>query len=600
MPVKVPQIERYVVLIAALYAVVACGDRDKLYPFYEFDAGADTESDTETPGDDSDSDTESDSCVDNFVDDDGRCIRYVNLNSNTILCGETWLGAFDNVQDGIDSAYAAAQLLNYCEVWVARGTYRPYVSDVSDTIKLRGNVHVFGGFAGAEHLKEERDIVGNETILDGRQDGGSAAVYHVVSGAQNAGLDGFTVTGGEALGPSPHHRGGGAYLNAASTDLRNCVFQHNRAVDGGGVFAWDSTPTIQDCSFTDNHAQNGGALFVLNGLALLDALVITNNIATQNGGGIYLDSQFGSCNPTLRNLTIEDNVAWQNGGGIYNRNCSATMDTTLISNNTAYMDGGGLAGFRGQTFAEQSIVINNQAGGDGGGVASNDNETVFEQMQILYNTADGNGGGVHLEWSEGTFASCLVAGNTAQGNGGGFAIEMDFPRIVNTRVNGNRATRGGGFYNGTRGDPNIVNTVINGNLADDSGGAIFNAELSETEVVNCIAWDNGATEIVDEPGSSTTVSYCDVMGGYPGSFIIDLDPVFVSPGHWDDLGTIFDPTDDQWVIGDYHIEISSPCIDVSDDTLSAAYDADGIPWDDIVGVGLPGVDVDMGAYDYQP
>ena len=90
------------------------------------------------------------------------------------------------------------------------------------------------------------------------------------------------------------------------------------------------------------------------------------------------------------------------------------------------------------------------------------------------------------------------------------------------------------------------------------------------------------------------------MGGYPGSFIIDLDPFFVSPGHWDDFGTIFDPTDDQWVIGDYHIQISSPCIDVSDDTVSALYDADGTSWEDIAGVGMPGVDVDMGAYDYKP
>ena len=109
--------------------------------------------------------------------------------------GKSWGTAKQSVQSGIDLCY----LNGGGEVWVKYGTYKPTTGeDRYVWFVLKPSVEVYGGFAGTESGRAERNWVANETILSG--DINDAGVdtdnsFHVVEGADDAVLDGFTVTG---------------------------------------------------------------------------------------------------------------------------------------------------------------------------------------------------------------------------------------------------------------------------------------------------------------------------------------------------------------------------------------------------------------------
>ena len=127
-------------------------------------------------------------------------------------------------------------------------------------------------------------------------------------------------------------------------------------------------------------------------------------------------------------------------------------------------------------------------------------------------------------------------------------------------------------------DPVITNDTITGNTATSRGGGIW-CSGSDPAVTNTIVWGDTAPqgpEIDLETGSSPTITYCDVGGGWPGTGNIDADPLFVESA-----------------AGDYHILFDSPCRDGGD------YKAPAVPEKDFEGdrrdpCGIP----DMGADEF--
>ncbi len=89
-------------------------------------------------------------------------------------------------------------------------------TDRSATFQLKNGVAVYGGFAGTETARNQRNPAANVTILSGDIDnndsqtpiitdlttvtGNTTNSYHVVTGATGATLDGFTITAGNANG----------------------------------------------------------------------------------------------------------------------------------------------------------------------------------------------------------------------------------------------------------------------------------------------------------------------------------------------------------------------------------------------------------------
>ena len=179
------------------------------------------------------------------------------------------------------------------------------------------------------------------------------------------------------------------------------------------------------------------------------------------------------------------------------------------------------------------------------------------------------------------------------------------PTVTNCTFSGNTAFRGGGMYN-SENHPSVTNCTFSGNTAKNGRALAFDSNNqqspSDLMMTNCILWDGG-DEIWNNDGSTITIGYTDVQGGWPGIGNIDADPMFVDPG-----------------TGDYRLSSGSPCIDASnnwgvpvdvndydeDGTTCELFpvDLDGNPrfnadeTDFDPGCGVPVV-VDMGAFEYQ-
>ena len=158
---------------------------------------------------------------------------YVDTDSVASHNGHSWQTAYHKLQDALAVAVSSD------EIHIAQGVYRPDETFIepggtreqSATFDLAVDITLKGGYAGLGTPDPNvRDIDAYETILSGDLDENDSAVtnasqllsdpnrsensYHVISitgGTASLVLDGFTVTGGMAVGVDPHDIGGGIH-----------------------------------------------------------------------------------------------------------------------------------------------------------------------------------------------------------------------------------------------------------------------------------------------------------------------------------------------------------------------------------------------------
>jgi hypothetical protein len=148
------------------------------------------------------------------------------------------------------------------EIWAAAGTYKPTTgTDREATFQLQSGVALYGSFAGTETARSQRNPTSNVTLLSGDLNGEDVGftnnaenVYHVVTGADGAILDGFTITGGNAnrSGEIITGFGGGIYNISGSPALANLTISGNIATEGGGMFNNSGNPTLTNVTFSGN------------------------------------------------------------------------------------------------------------------------------------------------------------------------------------------------------------------------------------------------------------------------------------------------------------------------------------------------------------
>ena len=266
-------------------------------------------------------------------------VVYVDMdNTSGIEDGLTWPTAFAEIQDGIDAAVAGD------EVWVAEGIYDEVRTSIlydppTDTgsLLLKAEVALYGGFLGTESNRDERNWTIHKTIIDGAVSRSGAPAYHVVYGAENVLLDGFTIRGGKSDLPPIIQVGTGGGIRSISDGLTiiNCVIRDNIGNGTGGISTFGSIG-IYDSIIESN--TNGG-VYVDND-AIIQNCIFRNNTTTRDGSGVRVSIGFGE-SALIQDCIFEGNTAEKEGGAIHGSG-EITIERCVFKDNHAGVAGGAL------------------------------------------------------------------------------------------------------------------------------------------------------------------------------------------------------------------------------------------------------------------
>ncbi len=267
-------------------------------------------------------------------------VVYVDIDNTGTENGTSWDYAYNTIQEGINAATSGE------EVWVAEGTYYIYSSSTDDTVMMANGVHLYGGFAGTETAKSQRNWEIYVTTIDGRQSQGSAnQVKHVVTFFENstvtgysATIDGFTITGGNSAQMGPQKR-----IKQPRATSPDAIFTSQGNGCAGGILIWRCNPRVENCIITNNSASKGGGVYAMvattfpsqapNPAPSFINCTFSNNTASARGGGISNDV---ATHPTFTNCVFMNNSCDAKGGAMYNDfGCSPTLINCLIAQNTA-------------------------------------------------------------------------------------------------------------------------------------------------------------------------------------------------------------------------------------------------------------------------
>ena len=512
-------------------------------------------------------------------------IIYVDADAAGAGDGTSWADAFTALQPALEAAQSGDQL------WVAAGTYIPSLESIpgdprSASFQMKNGVAIYGGFAGGETELEQRDWVGNPTILSGdigvvgeAADNSYHVFYHPSGAAldSSAVLDGFTITAGNAnIITYPHMCGGGMYNDGSSPTLINVTFSASSAFYGGGMYNRDSSPSLTRVTFSTNHASNtGGGMDNSGSNPTLTEVVFFANSGGAGGGMYNFDSR-----PILMEVTFSTNSA-SYGGGMHNSERSPILTRVTFSTNAASYSGGGMYNF---DYSSPSLT----------------------EVTFSGNTADSYGGGMaNIESSSPILTEVTFSANASVFDGGGMYNDYGSNPVLTEAVfsvNTTGSASGGGMANRNDSNPTLTGVTFSGNSADSYGGGIFNYFSSST-LTNSILWGNIPDQIYGS-AALTSITYSDIQGGYAGEGNIDFAPRFVRPPSPGGDGIWGSADDDP---GDLRLQPDSPAIDAgNNDAVPAGilFDLSGAPrFVDIpaipdTGLGIPPL-VDMGAYEVQ-
>jgi serine protease len=316
----------------------------------------------------------------------------------------------------------------------------------------------------------------------------------------------------------------------------------------------------------------------------------------------------------LRGFTIQRGANSFNGGGVLIENSSPTIADNWIMGNGA-CSGAGIYSSFGSPLIQGNRIARNFlygcTGGSGLGVyIGGDSSAELIENSITDNNGPAHGGGVTLfAAGRAVLRSNVIARNVTSGfspcTQGGRIWMVNFSQatIVNNLVVGNVAGCGGGFYwSGSTGITTFVNNTFADNDAPQGSAIAFSGADTRHAIFNNLLIGKPGQPAVHCSNSSSTPSpvintsdvfspqslpfsgTCADQTGVRGN--TSVDPVFLRESQGD-------------VLGDYHLQQTSPAIDAGDNTAPwmLTVDLDGaarISDGNFDGVAR----VDMGAYEY--
>jgi hypothetical protein len=342
--------------------------------------------------------------------------------------------------------------------------------------------------------------------------------------------NGVTIKGGYAgfSEPEPNTRDTEVYETVLSGDL----------LDDDG----------QDFANTNENSYHVVIGSETNDTAVLDGFIVTAGNA--NGS-----NQFGS------------------GGGMYNYGGSPTLTNCIFYGNSAHFGGGMENSYLSYPTLTNCTFSGNRArlsGGMGGGMDNSGSSPTLTNCTFNGNSVGWDGGGMYnYDFSNPILTNCLFIGNSPDQDGGGMANWKNCsPMLINCTFSGNSAQHGGGMASWENCYPTLINCIFWGNTLSTGG----KSQIHD-------GYYNGQ-------GCSTTVSYSNVQGGWPGEANIDADPYFADLNNGDyhlrsEAGR-WDPNSKSWITD----EVTSPCIDRGDPNNTVCDEP--MPNGDIINMGAYG------------
>ncbi len=324
-------------------------------------------------------------------------IIYVNHLSPCVPgTGMSWQFAYRDIQDALARASSGN------EIWVAEGTYYTHTDtdsaywDVS--FELVDEVGLYGGFAGNETSRSQRDWLTNETILEGDIPGGSSDsdTFWIIT-AENCGastiVDGFTIKNGSLSVIK---------IDSSSPTIRNSIITSTYEEDGIECTN-QSSPNIIECQILGN-SRNG--IYCNNGS---NPNITRCQILDNDNMGVSCSSS----DPVVSYCSIMGNSY-----GIYNGGSTSDGSSPVIKNN--WICGNGSYGIYLRS-AEMDIVVRNNTIADNGTYGI----YMYGYSDIINCIVWGNGDG-SLYWSDNEVSYSCVEGTPVYTGAGNINTDPDF------------------------------------------------------------------------------------------------------------------------------------------------------------------------------
>jgi hypothetical protein len=289
---------------------------------------------------------------------------YVNAASTgSNRLGTSWADAFPNLQAALDVATCA----NVQDIWIAEGKYVPSKRQIislakTETFEIPQNINLYGGFAGTETNKNQRNVAAHITYLSGdiagddnwpttllpyylfSQSNTSDNIYTIVtaaypsfSGSQNT-FDGLTIIGGYANNDLAYRMIGGSNLD----------YKY-----GGGMLLFNGTTTINNCKLLFNYAHLGAGIHASTNNVYLTNSMIYANRGTEIGSAVTAISNFNQV-LDVSNCQFINNFSYQGAGAITTTYNKIKIDRSVFVRNRGDDQSGAVDIFN----ADTSLVTN--------------------------------------------------------------------------------------------------------------------------------------------------------------------------------------------------------------------------------------------------